>query len=286
MKTHSILVLGGTGLLGLPTTTQLVDDRFEVRLLARNPERARRMVPSTVEIVPGDVADPAAVARAMEGCDSVHVSVGGQVDQVSAEHVAAGAADAGVDRITYLSGATVADGNAWFPMVEQKLRAEEALAACGPPVTVLCPTWPMEQLPRFVRNGGATIFGEQPTPLHWFAAADLARMVSVAHRTAAAAGRRLYVHGPEAMTMREALERYCRAEHPGVEPTVVPIDAARHLAAAGKDPALGFMVEMMAYFDQAGEGGDSTEADRILGAPTITLDAWLKGRRASLPDQS
>jgi uncharacterized protein YbjT (DUF2867 family) len=286
MATHKILVLGGTGLLGLPTTRRLVGDGFDVRLLARDAERSRKLVPPTVEVIPGDVADAAVVERAMTGCQSVHISVGGSVDQVSAEHVAAAAPTAGVSRITYLSGATVADGNAWFPMVEQKLRAEEALATCGAPVTVLCPTWPMEQLPRFVRDGGAIIFGEQPTPLHWFAAADLARMVSVAHRTPAAAGRRLYVHGPEAMTMRTALERYCRAEHPGVEPTVVPIDAARSMAAAGADPVLGFMVEMMAYFDQAGEGGDSAEADRILGPARITLDAWLADRGEASADQT
>ena len=278
--TNTILVLGGTGLLGLPTTRRLVDDGFDVRLLARDPQRAERLAPPTVEVLPGDVTDASAVAEAMAGCGSVHISVGGPVDRVSAEHVAAAAPAAGVTRITYVSGATVSEKNQWFPMVEQKLRAEEALGACGTDVTILCPTWPMEQLPRFVRDGRATVFGEQPTPLHWFAAADLARMVSAAHRRDEAAGRRLYVHGPEAYTMREALARYLRVEHPGIEPTVVPIAAARRLADEGGDPVLTFMVEMMTYFDQAGEGGDPAEADRILGAPSTTLDAWLEGRTA------
>jgi hypothetical protein len=31
----------------------------------------------------------------------------------------------------------------------------------------------------------------------------------------------------------------------------------------------------MGYFNQAGERGDPGEADRLLGAPTTTLDTWL-----------
>jgi hypothetical protein len=36
----------------------------------------------------------------------------------------------------------------------------------------------------------------------------------------------------------------------------------------------------MAYFQQAGEPGDPAEANRILGAPTTTLDAWLAARQS------
>jgi uncharacterized protein YbjT (DUF2867 family) len=275
----TILVLGGTGLLGGAVTRRLLDDGYHVRMLARDPDKARAMFAEAVEVVPGDATDVEAVKRAAASCDAVHISVSGPADQASAEAVAAAVPGTGVTRITYLSGSTVAQQHRWFPMVAQKLAAERALQACPVPSTILCPTWPLEQLPRFVREGRATVIGEQPTPLHWFAADDLGRMVSAAYRTEAAADTRLYVHGPEALTMREALERYCRAEQPDVEVSTMPVEAARAAARATGDAALGFVAELMAYFDHAGELGDAREADRLLGPNTVTLDEWIARRR-------
>jgi uncharacterized protein YbjT (DUF2867 family) len=104
-------------------------------------------------------------------------------------------------------------------------------------------------------------------------------MVSQSYQTADAANRRFYVHGPEAWTMAEAIERYCAALHPAIEQVaVIPVETARAQAAATGDNTLGFMAEMMAYFDQAGELGSPEEANRILGPPTITLDTWIRAR--------
>jgi uncharacterized protein YbjT (DUF2867 family) len=280
----TILVLGGTGLLGRPVVERLLADGSGVRVLARDPARAHTLLPSAVEVIAGDATSRDDVTRAAAGCAGIHLSVGGPAELASAENAAAVAPGLGVKRITYLSGSTVDERNAAFPMVAAKLAAERALAAGAVAWTVLRPTWPMEQLPRFVRDGRATIIGEQATPLHWFAADDLARMVSAAFRVEAAAGKRLYVHGPEALTMREALERYCRAEHPGVEVTVMPIDAARAAARATGNAMLGFMADLMAYFDRAGELGDSAEADRLLGPNTVDLDGWITRRREIATD--
>jgi uncharacterized protein YbjT (DUF2867 family) len=273
---EKILVIGGTGLLGRPVAHRLHQDGYGVRLLARDPNTVRGQFGEGFEVVGGDVTDSSSLEEAMRGCEGVHVSVGGQVDQVSAENVARLAGATGVERITYLSGSTVAEENSWFPMVAQKLAAEKALIGGDTEYTIFCPTWPMEQLPRFVIDGRATIIGEQATPLHWFAAADLGKMVSAAFATKEAANRRLYVHGPEGLTMKEALERYCTAAHPEIEAVgVIPIEAARAAAESTGDQVLAFMAEMMAYFDQAGEPGDPTEADELVGSPTTTLDEWL-----------
>lgn len=277
---NRILMLGGTGMLGAPVTRRLQADGFSVRLLARDVDRAADMVGAGGEVVAGDVADVASLEAALGGCNGVHISVGGPVDALSAENVAALAPRLGLQRITYLSGSTVSEQNRWFPTIDQKLRAEAAIRGCGVPYTILCPTWPMEQLPRFVMGGRAAIWGEQPAPIHWFAAKDLATMVSNAYQRQESASKRLYVHGPEAIRMHEALERYCQALHPEIGTVaVVPIDAARGMAAASGNEMLQYFAEIMAYFDQAGELGDPAEANQLLGAPTTTLDAWIQGRK-------
>ena len=164
-------------------------------------------------------------------------------------------------------------------MVAQKLEAERALVESGIPFTVFRPTWPMEQLPRFVQGGQALVIGDALPPLHWFAAADLARMISQSYRMDTAANRRFYVYGPEAWTMVEALEAYRSAAHPDIEHvTVLPIAVAREQAKASHNKLLAMMAEMMSYFDAAGELGDPAEANEVLGPAKTTLDQWIAER--------
>ena len=275
--TQKILVLGGTGMFGVPTTHQLKADGFQIRLLVRDTAIAQKIFNDEFEIVQGDVADLASLEKAMQGCYGVHISVGGPVDQLSAENVANLAPKLGVERITYISGATVAERNRWFPMVAQKLEAEKAIQECGVPYTIFCPTWPMEQIVRFARDGKPSLLGKQPLPVHFFATADLARMVSKAYQLETAQNKRFYIYGPEAMTMKTALERYCAKFHPEVEKiSVMPIWLAKLLGTLTSNEMLKFASGLMGYFDKTPESGDPTEANEILEAPAITLDAWME----------
>ena len=271
-----ILVLGGTGMFGRPTVQKLEADGLDVRLLARDVGKTRQLFDGAFEVVPGDVTDLDSLEKAMRGCQGVLISVGGAVDQLSAENVATLAPKLGLEHILYLSGSTVKEENRWYPMTAQKLNAEKAIRECAVPYTILCPTWPMEQLTRFARGGQVTVIGILPDPWHWFAAGDLARMISNAFQRQEAKGKRLYVHGPEGIPLKTALERYCRVFHPETkEVCVMPIEAARAMAASTSNAFLKNVAEMMDYFKKVGEPGDPAEANRLLGAPTTTLDEWM-----------
>ncbi len=67
MHTHTILVVGGTGLLGAAVARQLRHDGYDVRLLVRNVERARASLGSDFTYIAGDLGDPAAIERTLEG---------------------------------------------------------------------------------------------------------------------------------------------------------------------------------------------------------------------------
>ena len=276
----SIVVLGGTGLFGKPTVNQLVQDGFQVRVLARDPEKAKALLPKEVEVVLGDVTDLASLESAMTDCWGVHISVGGPVDRLSAENVAILAPKLGLQRIGYISGATVAEENRWFPMVAQKLDAEKALRECGVPSTIFCPTWPMEQIARFARDGKPFLMGKQPLPVHFFAADDLALMVSTAFQKEEAAGKRFYIYGPEALSMPEALTRYCQIMHPEAEKvSIMPIWLAKLIAALTQNEDMKFAANLLGYFNQTPEVGDAAETSALLGAPTTTLEAWMESRK-------
>ncbi len=274
-----ILVLGGTGMLGAPAVRRFLDDGFEVRVFARDPVRIRACFGRAVDLVAGDVGNLKALERAMEDCPTVHISIGGDVDLESAENVASLAPSLGTRRIGYVSGSTVCEDNAWYPMVAAKLAAERRVKECGVPWTIFRPTWPMEQLPNFVRLGRPVVIGSLPTPYHFFAADDMARMLSVAYREEAATERCFYIHGPEALPVKDAVERYARATDPGArEATVMSIFKARLVGFVTGNRKLRAAADLMGYFEKVGEPGDPTEANEMLGAPTTTLDAWLADR--------
>jgi uncharacterized protein YbjT (DUF2867 family) len=279
----TIVVIGGTGLLGLPVARCLKEAGFGVRILTRDRQKAAKLFDGSFEIITGNPMDANCLEEALRGCYGVHINLPTEAEQPVAETVAKVAARLGVERLTYISGATVAEENRWFPLVNRKFLAEQAIRASGVSYTIFCPTWFMEILPQFVVKGRASVLGKQPCPYHWIAAEDYARMVAAAFGPDATANQRLVVHGPEAIRMDEALRRYCAAIHPDIKQvSTMPIWLVKLLAILMRDKDLKAAGELMAYFDKVGEGHHPASLNNMLPAPTTTLGKWLETRKASL----
>lgn len=272
----TIAVMGGTGRLGLPVAFRLKEDGFRVRVLTRDGQKAGRIFDDSFEIAVGDPSDALFLEEALRGCYGVHISLPTEAERTAAEAVSRIAAGGGVNRISYLSGATVAEENRWLPMINRKFLAERAIRESGVPFTFFCPTWFMESLPLFVAQGRAAVFGRQPWPYHWIAAEDFAGMVSLAFSLPEAANRRFRVMGPEAIRMQDALRRYCAALRPEIKKvTSMPFWLVKLLATLTGNQKLKGVGELMAYFEKVGEGR-GCEAEPILGRPRLTLDDWLR----------
>lgn len=287
MSEDTILVVGGTGLLGRAVAWRLRQDGFAVRLFARDPAQARAALGPDFEYRAGDVDDPAAVERALDDCAGVHVSLSGGADPAAVERiehrgtarVAAAAARRGVPRLTYLSQMLVAE-DAAIPEHRAKFRAERAIRRSGVPYTIFKPTYFMETLPRHVRGRLAVVMGRQPHPLHLVAADDFARMVAHSFRTPEAANRSFFVHGPEAVTIPAALRLYCAALAPGTRVVSLPLWSVALLDVLVMRRQLRGTIQLMRLIQRVGERGDPAEANRLLGAPTTTLRRWCEQRRA------
>jgi uncharacterized protein YbjT (DUF2867 family) len=283
--TTTVLVIGGTGTLGAPVAERLREDGHRVRVLVRDRER----VPahnSGFEFVEGDLNDDASLRSALEGCAAVHVSVRGgptaeQYDRV--EHrgtarVAEQAARAGVGRLSYVSHMLAAP-DAASPDLRAKFRAEQAIAASGVPYTIFRPTYFMETLPRQVRGNRAVVLGRRRRPFHLIAATDFARMVSRALATPESAGTLLYVHGPQPLTIPDALRIYRDHLAPGMRVVSLPLWFMTVLDRTVLGGRLRGTLDLMRVLQHAGERGDPGEANHLLGAPSTTLTQWCARRR-------
>ncbi len=280
----TILVIGGTGMLGKPVAQQLKADGFNVRLFVRNPEKAKKLLGAGYEIVKGDVDNAAALKEAMTGADGVHVSLKGgpteadfeRMDHIAVRDIAQIAKEKNVGRVTLISAYAVSVEKADTPESRSKVRGEAALKISGVPYTIFRASWFMETLPLFVQGKSISLIGNQIHPLHWVAAADYARMVSKSYQTDETLNKELYIFGPEALTMGEAMKIY--AEHAGVKIAPMSTTMLSILGMLTFNAEWKGMSVLMKHYEKWGEDGLPDEADRLLGAPVITLKEWCNKR--------
>lgn len=279
---NKILVIGGTGLLGEPVARQLQADGFTVRVLSRSSQQARSRFPAPFEVAGGDVEDGASIQNALEGCQGVHINLHGlfdpELERRGMETIARAAAKASLERITYLSGASVCLENAWFPDTKARLMAEETLRASGVPYTIFRANFFMETLRNFVRGKMLLQIGRHPHPYSWVASSDYARMVAKAYATPQAAHKTLFVCGPQSLTMREALQVLQRTTYPSYRLIYLPLWAVRAIARVGKRRELQSVLPFFGYCEKIKTflSGSPAEADALLGAPAITVEEWVR----------
>jgi len=147
-----VLVIGATGFVGGRVVTALRAKGRTVRCMARTPEKAQDLAADGVTVVPGDILDPAAVDRAVEGVSAIVVCVHtispqgasdkGQgfmdVEADGLRHVVAACKKSGVTRVLYVTSIGVA-AHATSSWLRGRWQTEQAMFQSGLDVTVVRP---------------------------------------------------------------------------------------------------------------------------------------------------
>ncbi len=279
-----VLVIGATGMLGKPVAERLLSAGISVRVLARNPEKAARLLGDAYEIVSGDVVKPDTLPAALEGCKGVHINLSSgsdislcePVEHRGTAAVAQAASRAGIERLTYISGIGVGPGSKFLP-VKAKFAAEEAVRRSGVSYTVFRPSWFMESLPLFVRGKRIIQIGRQPHPWRWIAARDYAEMVYRAHVKGDYRDMTAYTVGPEALTLSEAVRVYIKIVQPELKALRIPLPLAKFFAAVTFKTELRGAVKMMTFFEEQPEVIPETmQTGFALLQGETTLEQWCR----------
>jgi uncharacterized protein YbjT (DUF2867 family) len=244
-----IAITGGTGFVGRHLARALAAGGHAVVLVARGRDQRDEGVRSLpgVTLVAASVADPAALARAFEGCDAVAHCAGinreigaqtyRQVHVEGTRHVVAAAARAGVRKVILQSflRARPGCGSGYH---ESKWEAEEIVRASGLDYTVVKAGVIYGQGDHFLDHTSHALHtlpvfaavGLSEKPIRPVAVEDLVRILQAALVEGRLAGQTVAVTGPEELRLADAVRRIGRVVGRRVLVVPAPIWAHRVLA--------------------------------------------------------
>jgi uncharacterized protein YbjT (DUF2867 family) len=259
-----------------------------VRVLTRDPARAAHL-PDTVQTLTGDVRDPAAVADAVGGCDTVVSAVHGfvgpgrpspeAIDRDANRGLIRAAVAAGVQHLVLVS---VQDAAPDHPMSLHRAKhaAEQALQASGLAWTIIRPTayvetWIAITGAKLTSNGQALVFGPGRNPINFVSAHDVAAVLDLAVCDRSLRGQLLEVGGPENLTFTQLAERLITASGRPGRIRHVPLTMLRALSLLARpvSPTFARQAQAAVVMNTTDMTLDtSTIRDRLPTIPATTLD--------------
>ncbi|MGW1375504.1 SDR family oxidoreductase [Streptomyces sp. NPDC002446] len=234
----SCLVTGASGYIGGRLVPELLADGHRVRCLARSPAKLRdHPWAGGVEVVRGDVGDPASVGEAMRGIDVAYYLVHAlgtgrgfeETDRRAARIFGEQARAAGVRRVVFLGALTPAGvpEERLSPHLRSRAEVARILLASGVPTTVLraaviigsgsasfemlrylTERLPVMVTPRWVH-----------TRIQPIAVRDVLRALVGSARMPREVNRAFDIGGPDVLTYREMMRRYAAVA--GLPPRVI-----------------------------------------------------------------
>lgn len=201
-----ILVIGATGNIGAEVTRLLVKDGAAVRVLARDEAKAMAALGPKVQVVQGDLEQPASLSRAMEGVERLFLVTPLHLDQVAMKSAAIQAAKQAGVRHLVMSTGIGAGPEAGVEIGRWHGRSQEEVKATGIPYTFLQPTFFMQNMMMFadaIRGQGAFYLPLGESRVSWVDARDIA-LIGAKALTEAGHENKVYpITGGEALTCAE-----------------------------------------------------------------------------------
>ncbi len=267
-----ILVTGAGGKTGRAVIQALAVRGAAVRGLVRRPEQVDglRSLGAT-EAVAGDMHDPAALRRALDGCDAVyHICPNVSADELAMAQVAVSAARVMHTRLFVYHSVLHPQVEA-MPHHWQKMRVEEMLFETGLPFVILQPGMYMQNV---LAQWSQIIAGIYPIPygaetrLGMVDLRDVGEAAARVLTESGHAGATYELAGPEVLTQSQVAETLGAELGRPVTLEITPPSAwAQRARASGmSEYQVDTLLKMFAYYEGYSFWGNS----RVLG--------WLLGR--------
>ena len=289
------LLVGATGLLGPDICQRLTGAGRQVRALVRPTSDASKRAALQaigVELVEGDLKDPASLARACAGVTAVISTASSTLSRQEGESIetvdhlgqlalVAAARQAGVDRFVFVSFRE--NPNIQFPLTLAKRAVERALRSSSMAYTIIQASYFMEvwlspALGFDVANHRVRFYGDGDRPISWISYRDVARVAADA--VIEGVGRREVVElgGPEALSPKDVVRMFEAAGVDAIVTDSVPVSALQHQLATSTDPLEQSFAGLMLQY-AAGDSIDPTTCRRLFPFQMVTMREFITSQR-------
>jgi len=268
----TVLLIGGTGLLGGAVAEQLAARGEPVRALVREGKRVARLRELDFELVVGDLRDRYTLERVLRDVRAVVTTAQGdplnrkkpmqQIDGAANQLLIATARRMYLEHFVFVSALKADQGAASVPQLGYKYAAEQALLSSGISYTIIRPSSFQETFgdgftpfKRIIERAGIGMTMGSGRGRHSFVAiSDVARAAVLALDHPAAREAIVPVGGPEDLSYRDAYARIARVidRRIRIVPIPRPLLGIGGLLAAPLLPELRGFFAFFAFFDRAG----------------------------------
>jgi uncharacterized protein YbjT (DUF2867 family) len=277
-----VLVTGATGRQGGAVVNHMLPKGWKLRALTRESPSgpaAQRLAAREIEVVQGDLEDPASLECAARGVYGVYSvqdfwSVGAKREVQQGKNMADAAKKAGVEHFVY-SSVGGAERNSGITHWERKWEIEEYIRKVGLPATMIRPAAFMEnyyidQVEIGILKGKLMDPIRGDKPYQTIAADDIGGFVALAfERPKEFIGSELEIAGSE-LTNIEASQVFSRVLGKPVKFRKLPMPIVRLIL--GKE-----FYEMFRWFDESGFKADIDGLRRRYPEVRLqTLEEWLR----------
>ena len=277
----TLLVTGATGRQGGAMICHMLGKGWTLRALTRSPNSraAQELTRQGVEVVQGDLEDPASLERATRGVHGVYSvqdfwSVGAKREVAQGKNLAEAAKKAGVEHFVY-SSVGGAERNSGIDHWESKWEIEKHIRKVGLPATILRPAAFMEnyyidQVEIGILKGKLADPIRADKPYQTIASEDIGAFAALAfERASEFIGLELEIAGSE-LTNPEAAQVFSRVLGKPVKFRKLPMPMVRLVL--GKE-----FYQMFHWFNEAGFKADIASLRRRYPEVHLqTLEEWLR----------
>jgi uncharacterized protein YbjT (DUF2867 family) len=290
----SIAVIGATGRLGAPVTAELAK-RFRVRAIVRSFDKAKKTLPSNVEIVQGDLRDIKSLREALAGVDAIYLNLSTETVDLNLDFyeeregiknimtACQGLPIQYIAKIGALGAYPPALKNISKNMVPNIIRMEghKIIRDSGIAHTFFAPTHFMELLPNMLDGGAIRWIGNTKVKVYWISVVDYARLVVKAFEHPETMPENCPVQGPEAISVKDALQQFVKNYDPTLKIRIAPVWVMRVIGLFNEK--MKFVAHLFAYFGNHEDPFYAQQTWDDFGKPTITLGSFTrKLKRAKL----
>jgi uncharacterized protein YbjT (DUF2867 family) len=278
----TVLILGATGNVGPHVVSELLAAGAAPRVLVRDAERARTQLGADVEVLAGDATDPAILAGALDGIDSLFLLTPHGYEMADFQlRVIREVRRTGI-RIVKLSGTSSAVTPGGPHACRQHWEIERILSESGQPFVILRPNSFMQVLVQQLMLPALYKTGQVANPIgaagiSFIDARDVAAVAARVLLEHDWDGETLVLTGPRSVGYADVAELVAaRTGEPTAVQEITPLDMREALLGRGMpDWEAEHFREMYELF-RAGESEFVTDTvQQVTGRPARTIEDFL-----------